>query len=577
MAPVPLLCLLLLAGCPNAGNNANPAAPNTPADAADGADAWPEVRWFTEITAEAGLDFIHESDADGNYRMPEIMGSGCGMFDSDNDGDLDLYLINGSHALSGRDLPPPRPRNRLFGNNGDATFTDATDASGLGDEGYGFGLAVGDIDNDGDADVYLANYGADQLYRNNGDGTFTNITAEAGIDVDRWSTSAAFLDYDRDGFLDLYICRYVKWLPDKRCTDAAGRPDYCGPQVFEYETDVLLHNNGDGTFTDVSAAAGIGAPAMPGLGVVCDDFDDDGWPDIAVANDGEENFLWINQRDGTFRERAVVLGVAYNLHGAAEAGMGIVAEDLDGDARVDIFMTHLTNQTNTLYVNRGDGTGFDDRTGASGLASSSQRYTGFGTAAFDIDLDGDSDLMVANGKVQKSEAIPGADVEAPWDVYAEPNLLYESPGAGPFMPVQDRLSTFTSLHELTRGMAVGDIDGDGDLDVLISNTHGPARLYRNDAERRGHWLMIEAVDPALKREAIGARLLIHAGGRTWVRTVRRASSYLSSSDPRPHVGLGAAATYDRIEVRWPDGSAETFAGGAADRFITLRKGEGAAP
>ena len=533
----------------------------------------PSVRWLTEITEEVGIDFIHESDAVERYRMPEIMGSGCAFLDYDNDGDLDIYLLSGNHDLSGR-TTEPAPRNRLYRQESDGSFIDVTESSGLGDESFSYGVAVGDIDNDGDVDIYITNYGPDRLYQNDGSGSFTDITQQAGINVNGWSCSAAFFDYDRDGFLDLYITRYVIFDPSRECTDSTGRIDYCGPQVFEYYSDVLLHNNGDGTFTDVSERAGMASKTNPGLGVVCEDFNDDGWVDIAVANDGDINFLWINQTDGTFRDEAIVRGIAYNIHGTAEAGMGIIAADFDEDARPDLFMTHLTFQSNTFYRNRGDGTGFDDMTGASGLGATSRMFTGFGVVAFDIELDGDLDLLVANGKVQRGETRADSSIGPPWNDYAEPNLLYVNDGQAKFSPVRDDLSTYSSKVEMTRGLAMGDIDRDGDLDVLFSNNNGPARLYRNDAPRQGHWLMVEAFDPALKRVAIGARVSIHAGERAIHRTIRRSFSYLSSHDPHAHFGLGAIEQIDRIEVLWPDGLRETFAGVPVDQYISLKRGEG---
>ncbi|MCH7572182.1 MAG: VCBS repeat-containing protein, partial [Planctomycetes bacterium] len=341
-------------------------------------------QWFTEITTDVGLDFIHETGATGELHLPEIMGGGCAMFDFDHDGDLDIYLITANDTLPEAGIAD-HPVNRLYRQEADGRFTDVTAESGLGDGGYGMGVAIGDIDNDGHPDVYVTNYGPDRLYRNRGDGTFEDVTEAAGIDVDGWSCSAAFFDYDRDGFLDLYVTRYVDFDPRKRCSDAAGRPDYCSPKVFGPVADVLLHNNGDpGTpgFTDVSEQAGIASAAAAGLGVVCEDFNQDGWPDVYVANDLYANHLWINQGDGTFRDMAVIMGAAYNLHGQPEAGMGVVAADFHGHGQLVWFMTHLPTEINTLYRNLGGDVGFEDVTGSAGLGASSMEYTGFGTAAF---------------------------------------------------------------------------------------------------------------------------------------------------------------------------------------------------
>jgi hypothetical protein len=547
------LCAALLPGC----------------GAPDGADSW-----FVEITVESGLDFEHESGGSGGLHMPEIMGSGAAFVDYDGDGDLDIYLPTGNRAL-----PQPRvvqePRNRLFRQESDGRFTDVTAASGLGDGGYGMGVALGDVDNDGWVDLYLTNFGPDRLYRNRGDGTFEDVTRAAKIEVGGWSTSAAVFDYDRDGHLDIYVARYVSFDPGKECFDSAGRPDYCGPREFPAQTDVLLHNNGDGTFSDASEAATIASIARAGLGVVCEDLDDDGWPDVYVANDGYPNQLWVNQGNGVFRDEALVLGVAYNLAGEAEAGMGVVAADLDNSGTSDLFMTHLAEETNTLYRNLGGPRGFTDHTGESGLGASSVRFTGFGTSAFDVELDGDLDLYVVNGRVYRSEVLPGAEPAAPWDRYAEPNLFYLNDGSGRFELAGPEMETLCDSVEITRGLATGDIDADGDLDLLISNTEGPARLYRNDAPRAGHWLTVRALDPRLGRDAIGARVSVEAGGKRLSRAISGGSSYLSAGPARAHFGLGGAASVERIDVVWPDGLAETFEGGAVDRNVEIIRGTGA--
>ncbi|RME29286.1 MAG: VCBS repeat-containing protein, partial [Candidatus Zixiibacteriota bacterium] len=321
---------------------------------------------FPDITARVGLRFVHNPGVDGSYYMPESIGSGGAFLDYDNDGDLDIYLINGNwHGEQAASRPPLR--NRLFRQEARGTFVDVTEASGLGDTGYGMGVAVGDIDNDGDVDVYITNVGPDKLYRNNGDGTFTDISATAGIANPEWGCSAVFFDYDLDGFLDIYVTNYVAYDPTVVCTDRAGRPDYCGPGGFDGTPDVLYHNNGDGTFTDVSVASGIAAGASKGLGVVSADFNEDGYPDLYVANDGEPNHLWINRKNGTFVDRAPELGAAVNEMGQAEAGMGIALGDINGDLYPDLFVTHLRTETNTLYRSLG-GRGFADETTAAGLA-----------------------------------------------------------------------------------------------------------------------------------------------------------------------------------------------------------------
>ncbi|MDX1387806.1 MAG: CRTAC1 family protein, partial [Acidobacteriota bacterium] len=553
----------LLGGC--AGEDPGPTAPPPPAAPA-------VAPWLVDVSRETGLDFAYDPGGTGELHLPEIMGSGVGLFDYDNDGDLDLYLTNGNHDMLAPE-DPDGPSNRLLGQEADGRWTDVTEESGLGDRGYGMGMAIGDTDNDGDLDVYVTNLGPDRFYRNRGDGTFENATAAAGIEVDGWSSSAAFFDYDRDGFLDLYVVEYVDYDPDHKCYDNAGRPDYCGPKEFRPVHDVLLHNDGDGTFTDVSKRAGMSSIAAAGLGVVCEDLDRDGLPDIYVANDAYANQLWINQGDGTFVDKALLLGAAVNLHGQAEAGMGVIAADFDHDGRSDLFVTHLGIETNTLYRNLGGDRGFADSTGDTGLGPSSMPYTGFGTAAFDVELDGDLDIAVANGRVVRGEPYPNAGVPPPWDIFAEPNLFYLNDGRGRFTPGGPALDAFVSPVEISRGIAVGDIDRDGDVDLIVSNIESGARIYRNDSPRGGHWLRVRAVDPGARRAAIGAEITVTADAGTLVRTVTRGFSYQSSSEPVVTFGVGGAETVD-VRVRWPDGLEEVFPAQGVDRELKLTRGTG---
>jgi hypothetical protein len=532
--------------------------------------------WF--VAADTGLDFVHRSGARGELHLPEIMGGGAALLDYDGDGDLDIYLTSGNDLL-----PDARASagatGRLWRRGADGAFSDVTLASGLIDGGYGMGVAAGDVDNDGDLDVVLTHYGFVSLFRNRGDGTFEEAGAAAGIDVPGWSTSAAFLDYDRDGWLDLYVARYVRYLSEKHCTDGAGRPDYCTPDAYPAETDVLLHNEGAGRFREVSAAAGLTAvPAAAGLGVACADFDGDGWIDIYVANDGDPNHLWINSGDGTFAEMAVQLGAAFDAGGNAEAGMGVVAEDLDGDGDVDAFVTNLDGETNTLYRNLGGRTGFEEATVRLGLDTPSRPWTGFGVAALDAELDGDLDLLVVNGRVTNDESRVSAaatDVAGFLAPYAEPGHLYLSESGG-FVEAGQRCGDLCSRREIGRALASGDGEGDGDVDLLAAHVEGPARLYLNRAPRRGHWLLISAVDPALGRAALGAQITVRAGNRQWSRVAGGGGSYLASSDPRVHFGLGDAAMIASIVVAWPDGSRESFVSPGVDRQLELRRGSGKA-
>jgi hypothetical protein len=513
--------------------------------------------WLVDVTAEYGLDFRHETGGVGELHLPEIMGSGAALLDAEGDGDLDVYLIDGAFDL-GRSPDPGGSRNRLYLQR-DGRLVDATEGSGLGDPGYGMGVAVGDLDNDGRDDVYVSNYGPDRLFRNLGEGRFADVTAAAGIAVDGWSTSAIFVDFDRDGLLDVYVARYVAYDPRVKCYDTAGRHEYCGPSAFPGVSDVLLRNQGGFTFRDVSAAAGIAAVSDAGLGVVSDDFNDDGWPDVYVANDADPNQLWINLGDGTFRDEGLLMGASVNAQGATEAGMGVVAADFDGDALPDLFMTHLVNESNTLYRNLGSGLGFEDATVSSGLASGSAPFTGFGNVAFDAELDGDLDLALVNGRVLRGPRLP-SELAPPWDDYAEPNLLYRNLGGGRFERADEQAGEFYRRTEISRGLAIGDLDGDGDGDLLLSNGQGPARIYRNDAPRRGRGLRLEAWDPRLGRLAEGAVVVAELGDRRLRRVQGRGSSYLSSSEPTMLFGLGEAARTDRFVVRWPDGLREVFAG-----------------
>jgi hypothetical protein len=529
-----------------------------------------EKPFFTDVTAEVGLDFFHEPGAEGKYVFPEIMGSAAAFLDYDNDGDLDVYLIQGG-GLPESDADSREP-NRLFRQGSDGTLGDVTTESGLGDRGYGTGVAVGDIDNDGFVDVYVANVGADALYRNEG-GRFTNVTERAGIRGEAYSASAVFCDYDRDGFLDLYVTRYVTFDPARECLAPDGKPDYCSPQSYAGASDVLYHNDGDGTFTDVSASAGIAEAAAPGLGVICSDLNRDGWPDFYVANDGTANQLWQNQGNGTFVDRAFFDGVALNGMGQAEAGMGVAVGDADGDHDLEIFVTHLKDQTNTLYLNDGEW-GFRDGTDASGLAAPSLHRTGFGTVFFDFDHDGDLDIAVANGRVYREAPLEGAEGSPFWKPYAEPNLLMENDGKGWFRDVSELAGSFGTEVEVSRALAFGDFDNDGDLDLLSTNTAGPARLFRNDAPKRGSWLVVRALDAARRRDAHGAEVTVTAAGREYVRVANPGFSYLSSNDPRAHFGILDAVAAESLRVRWPDGTLEEFPGVALDQSIVVEKGAG---
>ena len=518
---------------------------------------------FTDVTAAVGLDFTHDAGEEGRYLLPEITGSGAAFLDYDDDGDLDVYFVQ-----SGRGKP-----NQLFRQEADGRFTDVTKAAGVGDTGYGMGVAVGDIDNDGDVDLYVTNDGPDVFYRNQGNGRFRDVTAEWGLSGSFWSASAAFCDYDGDGFLDLYVTHYVAYDPKKRCTLADGSADYCSPQVFPGTSDVLYHNEAGRRFEDVSTKAGMRAVKAPGLGVVCADWNDDGRLDFYVANDGEANQLWVNHDDGTFVDDAFLMGVALDGAGKPEAGMGLTLGDIDEDGDLDFFVTNIVNQTNTLYVNDG-GLSYEDRTTAMGLAAPSLARTGFGTGFFDFDNDSDLDLAVVNGRIQRQPPLPGVAISPPWNVYAEPNQLLENDGKGKFRDVSVESGDFGRPVDVSRGLAFGDYDEDGDIDLLVMNTAAKARLYRNDSEKKGDWLIVRAFEPKAKRDAYGARVTVTAGGKRYLRLANPGYSYLSSNDPRAHFGLPKGASVEAVEIVWPDGKKERFPGVETNHAVTLSKGSG---
>jgi hypothetical protein len=529
---------------------------------------------FVEVAAEIGIDFEHRSGSNGSFPMPAIMAGGLAVFDSDGDGALDVYLVDGGERFPSDGGEGGAP-NRLYRQQEDGRFVDATEASGLGDLGYGMGAAVGDIDNDGDLDLFVSNWGRDSLYRNRGDGSFEDISQRAGLSEGGFSSSAVFCELTGDDLLDLYVTRYVDFDPDRVCAAEGGRVDYCGPTHFEGLPDRLYRNRGDGRFEEISAKAGIGAVADAGLGVVCLDFDGDGLSDVYVANDADPNHLWMNRGDGTFVDDAVLVGLAFNRYGVAEAGMGVTAADSDGDNDLDVFVTHLIEESNTWYENRGLA-GFDDATALTGLGPASVPFTSFGTAFGDFDLDGDLDLGVVGGGVKKRPSFASDRADWFWRGYAEPNLFFENVGDGRFEEIGAQLGAWAEPVEVSRSLVAADLDADGDLDLVSSQIEGPAQVWRNDtSERVGSWLAIRAIDPqAGDRDAIGARVRVFAGGASRLAWVSVSDGYLSSKPAEVHFGLGDAASVDRIEVTWPGADVESFEGGPVGRRLVLRRGEG---
>lgn len=518
---------------------------------------------FADVTAKSKIDFLHQSGASPEKHMVETFGSGVAWVDYDNDGFQDLYFVNGAPGTS----------NVLYRNSHDGTFTDVTQRAGVSGEGagkaaYKTGVAVGDYDGNGLLDLYVTAFGPNVLYRNNGDGTFTDVTAAAGVagGPAEWSTSTGFFDFDRDGHLDLYVVNYL----DYRLTDnpycglrQPGHRMYCHPTMFDGMADRLFRNNGNGTFSDVSAKAGIANPSGKGLGVVFCDFDRDGNTDVYVANDSVRNFLYRNNGDGTFRDVAYGAGVGFDLNGKPQAGMGTDCADYNGDGLPDLFVTNFSEELNTLYENRGDGI-FEDVTARAGLGSGFVPL-GFGTKMFDFDNDGDVDLHVTNGHV-----IDNITLYQPALTYAQKDLLYENAG-GKFRDVSARGGPALAVERVGRGLAVADFDNDGRLDVAIANLGRAPVLLRNEAGERNNWIMIKAQGSRSNAFGLGARVSVETASGVQVKEINNVSSYLSSNDVRLHFGLGTAATVRSIEVLWPSGTRQTLKDVAVNQILAVHE------
>ena len=534
---------------------------------------------FIESAASTGLDFTHVNGATGQYFMPEQMGAGVVLFDYDNDGDLDVFFVQGGPLESGPGERKTGPSCRLFRN--DLTvgpdgkrslhFTDVTEQAGLALRTYGMGAAVGDYDNDGYLDLFVTGFGAATLFHNNGDGTFTDVTAKAGLTDPLWSTSAAFVDYDRDGRLDLFVTHYLDFsiASNKVCHDAVGARDYCSPRAYQPVPSTLYHNDGNGHFSNVTEKAGIGKAFGAGLGVAMGDYNGDGWPDLYVANDATPNQLWINRHDGTFVDEGLLSGSALNAAGNPEGSMGIASGDFDGDGHEDLFVTNIAGETFALYVNDGKGN-FEDARVRSGLAAPTAASTGFGTDWIDYDNDGRPDLFVANGAVNVVEAQRGQPRP-----FRMKNQLFHNAGGGRFTETSAEGGPPFAVAGIGRGAAFGDIDNDGDVDIVVTNNGGPALLLLNQTMEHGganHWLDISVRQPAMNRFAIGAWIGVERPGQpTLWRRVRTDGSYLSASDVRVHFGLGASSAIAAIVIQWPDGQRERRTGVAADTRVILSR------
>ncbi|MDQ6705473.1 MAG: CRTAC1 family protein [Acidobacteriota bacterium] len=528
------------------------------------------VRYVDE-TAVSKVDFKHEGSPTSNKYLPETMGGGVALLDYDNDGRLDIFFTNGAKIgdpMPDGKVPDKSDRrfwNRLYHQNGDGTFTDVTGKAGLTgmpENRYGMGVAVGDFDNDGFEDLYVTGYGGNTLYRNNGDGTFTNVTARAGVAAAGWSASAGFFDYDNDGKLDIFVCRYVEWSFNNNNYCGEKKPGgraYCHPDNFRGVTNILYHNNGDGTFTDVSQKAGIANPNSKSLGVAFADFDGDGWSDIYVANDSVQCFLYRNNHDGTFTDVSLTAGVGYNEDGKTFAGMGTDFADYDNDGWPDIVVTDLSNERYMLFRNNRDGT-FVDATDQSGLGRATLAYSGWSTRFLDYDNDGWKDLFVAQGHVMDT-----IESTAPNLRYLQPPLLLRNV-AGRFTKVQAGPAFDSSWAG--RGAAFGDIDNDGDIDIVVANVNQKAYVLRNEGGNRNGWIGIRAVGRTSNRDGIGCRVkVVSASGLVQHFTINTAAGYLSASDKRLIAGLGHDKFAKLVEIHWPAGGVQRFENVQAGRTL----------
>ncbi|MCY4568387.1 MAG: CRTAC1 family protein [Candidatus Poribacteria bacterium] len=520
---------------------------------------------FADVTAESGVMFQHEDGRSYKKYFVETLGSGVALFDYDNDNDVDIYLINGT------DLDAPNTItdtvNRLYRNDGTGHFVDVTEESGIGHQGYGVGVCVGDYDNDGWLDVYVTNFGSNALYRNNGDGTFTDRTAESGVQILDWSAGCAFADVDADGDLDLYVANYVNFSVETHTPcRVKGILVYCSPRVYDGVKDVFFRNNGDGTFTENTQDAGFDNFAARGLGVTFADYDTDGDADLYVANDADANFLYNNDGSGRFREQSQFSGVALSEHGLVENGMGVAFGDYDNDTWLDLIVTNFQHQTNTLY-HSDMGEFFTDQTYASGTGNISLPYLAWGVNFFDFDHDGFQDVFVANGHIHDNVILIDSST-----TYAQLNHLYWNNGNGTFTDVTMQSGPGFTQRRSSRGSAVGDIDNDGDLDLVVSNVGQRIDILQNDGgHRSGNWINLMLVGTTSNRAAIGTRVLMKAGDSSQVREVRSGSSYLSQNDLRLHFGVGTQERVE-LEIRWQNGSVQRFKNVSVNRFLKIVEG-----
>jgi hypothetical protein len=546
----------------------------------------PAEEIFSDRTEEAGIDFVHFNGMSGRHFYPEIMGSGVALFDYDNDGDLDIFVVQGAMLgpidVSKAVFRPQLPlRGRLYRNdsirNADGTstlkFVDVTEECGIRAEGYGMGVTAGDFNNDGWVDLYITNLGHNQLWRNNGNGTFTDVTAESGTGVGSWSICAAFVDYDRDGWLDLFVANYLdfRFTNLTKCLSPSGAEDYCSPLTLNPLPNRLFRNRRDGTFEDVTERSGIGGEFNGAMGVVCADFNGDGWPDLFVSNDSRPNEMWINQHDGTFRNDALTAGCALDRDGNPQSCMGVDAGDLLGHGFEDLVVPTMIGQHADLYANNGKGW-FDDMSYQSGIAAATGHYTGYSVGMLDYDNDGSLDLFFVNGAVRIVEEQARKGSLYP---YAQSNLLLHNLANGRFEDVSDRAGNAFSRVDVGRGAAFGDIDNDGGVDVVIVNNSGPARLLINNVGHRKPWIGFRMVGDKYHRDMLGTRVAVfRRNAPTLWRRVHTDGSYCASSDPRVVFGLGDAPEIIKVQAHWVSGRVEEWTGLTLGKYTTLREGSG---
>jgi enediyne biosynthesis protein E4 len=531
--------------------------------------AVPKPVTFENIAAAAGVTFTHVNGASADKYLAETMGSGALFFDFDNDGWIDLFFVDGGSIAD--NAVRARARDRLFRNAGNGVFKDATESSGIRHQEYGMGACAGDVDNDGRVDLYITNYGPNVLYRNGGNGAFTDVTRTAGVGLAGWSTSCAFLDIDGDGDLDLFVTNYLDApkTNNRFCGDPQRRIRvYCHPLVYPAVANVLYRNDGKGAFTDVSAEAGLNKHLGNGLGVAVGDYDDDGRPDVFVANDSVPNFLFHNEGGGRFSEIGLLAGVAVARDGKPRAGMGTEFADYNGDGRLDLVVTNHEFETTSLFRNDG-GFSFVDVTLDAGISSSTLPFVGFGVAFFDLDNDADLDLSMVNGHVIDNTALFRAG-----STHAQRKLLFQNTNGRRFTEISQQSGSGFAKDGVGRTLIGGDIDNDGDIDLVVTNNGGAAEVLRNTGGNARNAIEIRVAGTRNNRDGLGARLTITAGGRTQVREIKSGSSYLGQNDLRAHVGLGEAARVDRIDVRWPSGQTESIRDVAANQIVTVTEGKG---